>query len=68
MKPTKTRNTPHKIYHDPDKPKILKKYYHVTAQTAYHIARLAIQEGTSEGRIIDKIMRTYLAESGTNRN
>lgn len=46
---------------DPSKARILKRNYHVTSQTAYHIAQLAIMEGTSEGRIIDKLMRTYLA-------
>ena len=46
---------------DPNKPKILKKNYHVTSQTANHIATLAIKEDTSEGRIVDKIVRTYMA-------
>lgn len=45
--------------------KILKKNYHVTSQTAYHITRLAMQENTSEGRIIDKLMRTYLSTQDT---
>lgn len=45
-----------------DKPSIVKRNYHVTSQTAYHITELAMQEQTSEGRIIDKIMRSYLAE------
>lgn len=43
------------------KPRILKKNYHVTSQTAYHITQLALAENTSEGRIIDKLMRNYLA-------
>lgn len=47
---------------DPNKPKILKKCYHVTSQTAYHIQELAFQEQTTEGRIIDKLIRTYLCE------
>lgn len=47
------------------RPKILKKSYHVTTQTAYHIAKLAAETGMSEGRVIDKIMRTYLAMQGT---
>lgn len=42
-------------------PKVVKRNYHVTSQTAYHITELALREGTSEGRIIDKLMRTYLA-------
>lgn len=42
------------------KPKIVRKNYHVTSQTAYHITRLALEEKTSEGRIIDKIIRNYL--------
>ena len=45
--------------------KILKKNYHVTSQTAYHITRLAMQENTPEGRIIDKLMRTYLSTQDT---
>lgn len=51
--------------HNEHKVKVLKKNYHVTAQTAYHITQLAIQENTSEGRIIDKIMRNYLAARGS---
>lgn len=42
-------------------PKILKRNYHITSQTAYHISELAFMENTSEGRIIDKLMRLYLA-------
>lgn len=49
----------------PDHPKILKKNYHVTSQTAYHITRLALQENTTEGRVVDKIVRSYLAEHGS---
>lgn len=45
--------------------KILKKNYHVTSQTAYHITKMALQENTSEGRIIDKLMRTYLCTQET---
>lgn len=43
---------------------VVKRNYHVTSQTAYHITKLAMENGTSEGRIIDKIMRTYLATQG----
>lgn len=50
------------------KPKILKKNYHVTAQTAYHITELAMINGTSEGRVIDKLMRFYLASRDISRN
>ena len=46
------------------KSKIVKKNYHVTSQTAYHITQLALEENTSEGRIIDKLMRNYLASRG----
>lgn len=42
-------------------PKVVSKRYHVTSQTAYHIMQIALQEGLTEGRVIDKIMRTYLA-------
>lgn len=49
-------------------PKIVKKNYHVNSQTAYHIARLALQENTSEGRIIDKIIRNYLVMLGDYKN
>ena len=44
------------------KPKIVTKNYHVTSQTAYHITQLALESHTSEGRIIDKIMRSYLCD------
>lgn len=43
---------------------IVKRNYHVTSQTAYHITRMAMEQNTSEGRIIDKIIRTYLADRG----
>lgn len=43
------------------KPRIIRKNYHVTAQTAYHITQMALACNTSEGRIIDKLMRNYLA-------
>ena len=33
----------------------------VTSQTAYHLKELALQEHITEGMVIDKIMRTYLA-------
>ena len=47
---------------DPSKPKIVKRNYHVTASTAYNIRKLAMESDTSEGRIIDKLIRTYLAD------
>lgn len=40
---------------------VVKRNYHVTSQTAYHITRMAMELNTSEGRIIDKIIRNYLA-------
>ena len=43
------------------KPRIIRKNYHVTAQTAYHITQMALACNTSEGRIIDKLMRNSLA-------
>lgn len=45
------------------KPAHVKKLYIVSPQTAYHITELAMQENTTEGRIVDKIMRTYLAST-----
>lgn len=42
-------------------PKTVNKRYKVTSQTAYHIMEIALQEGLTEGRVIDKIIRTYLA-------
>lgn len=42
-------------------PKIVDRRYKVTSQTAYHIMEIALQEGITEGRVIDKIIRTYLA-------
>lgn len=47
---------------DPHKPKIVRRNYHVTASTAYNIRKLAMESNTSEGRIIDKLIRNYLAE------
>ncbi len=45
-------------------PAIVSRKYNVTSMTAYHISKLAAQEGMTEGRVIDKIMRTYLASRG----
>lgn len=42
-------------------PRIVAKRYNVTSQTAYHIRDLAFKEGLTEGRVIDKIIRMYLA-------
>ena len=42
--------------------KIVRRRYNVTPQTAYHIQELALQEQTTEGHIIDKLMRSYLCE------
>lgn len=47
--------------YDSHKPRIIRKNYHVTSQTAYHITQMAIACNTSEGRIIDKLMRNFLA-------
>lgn len=41
--------------------KAIRKRYLVSPQTAYHVQELAFQEQTTEGRIIDKIVRSYLA-------
>ena len=49
---------------DPHKPRIIRKNCHVTSQTAYHITQMAIACNTSEGRIIDKLMRNFLAAQG----
>ena len=49
-------------------PKIVSKRYNVTSQTAYHITELALMENTTEGRIVDKMMRTYLASQETCRD
>jgi len=50
------------------KMKVVKKNYHVTSQTAYHITELALIGNTSEGRIIDKLMRFYLASRDTSQS
>lgn len=42
-------------------PKVVVRKYHITSQTAYHITQLALMENTSEGRVLDKIIRTYMA-------
>lgn len=46
---------------DPNKPKIVKRYYHITSQTKDNIIRLALSENTTEGMVLDKIVRTYMA-------
>jgi hypothetical protein len=61
---SKPRNKHTYDLHVDGKQKVLKKNYHVTSQTAYHITQLALEENTSEGRIIDKLMRNYLASRG----
>jgi hypothetical protein len=47
--------------YDNTKRKVVKKNYHVSSQTAYHITQLALQNNCGEGKIIDHIMKTYLA-------
>lgn len=47
--------------YDNTKRKVVKKNYHVSSQTAYHITQLALQNNCGEGKIIDYIMKTYLA-------
>lgn len=49
------------LYDKEGRQKAVIKKYHVSAQTAYHIMELALMENTTEGRIVDKLMRTYLA-------
>lgn len=47
--------------YDDHKPRNVSRRIVVTSQTAYHLTELALQEHKTEGQIIDKIMRTYLA-------
>jgi hypothetical protein len=47
--------------YDNTKRKVVKKNYHVSSQTAYHITQLALQNNCGEGKIIDYFMKTYLA-------
>ena len=42
-------------------PKKVTKRLVITSQTAHHITELALRENISEGKVIDKLMRTYLA-------
>lgn len=65
MKSRKTISRKMHPYKDTGKVKTVDKRYIVTSQTAYHITKLALSENTTEGRIIDKIMRTYLASLHT---
>lgn len=60
-KKTSNHRTNTSSYQKDGMPKVVSKRYHVTSQTAYHIMQIALQEGLTEGRVIDKIMRTYLA-------
>lgn len=43
------------------KKKIVSRRYNITSQTAYHITDLALREDMTEGQILDKLMRGYLA-------
>ena len=65
MKSRKTISRKMHPYKDTGRVKTVDKRYIVTSQTAYHITKLALSENTTEGRIIDKIMRTYLASLRT---
>lgn len=64
------KKTRHDYTHEtvaPDKSKAVIRKYKVSPQTAYHITRIAMQENMTEGRVIDKIMRTYLATQSHHR-
>lgn len=52
--------------YDNTKRKVVKRNYHVSSQTAYHITQLALQYGEPEGKIVDRIMKTYLASRSLN--
>ena len=43
------------------KVRTVKKTIKITTQTDYHLSRLARENNMSEGRIIDKLIRNYLA-------
>lgn len=53
--------------YDNTKRKIVKKNYHVSSQTAYHITQLALQENTTEGKIVDFLCKNYLASRSLKR-
>ena len=40
---------------------LVDRRFKVTPQTAYHITEIALRENIPEGKVIDKLMRTYLA-------
>ena len=46
--------------YDNAKRKVVKKNYHVSSQTAYHITQIALAENLTEGRVIDRLMKMYL--------
>lgn len=48
-----------------DKPKHVSRNYHVTPQTAYNVSKLAMMLNTSEGRIIDKLVRNCMVSDDT---
>ena len=47
--------------YDNTKRKVVKKNYHVSSQTAYHITQIALQENITEGRVVDFLTKSYLA-------
>lgn len=62
---TNSRSTKYRKKKSHSNQKPVKRVYIVSPQTAYHVQELALQEDTTEGRIIDKIMRSYLCNRAT---
>lgn len=59
---TRTNRKRRSTKYEGEKPKHISRNYHVTPQTAYNVSKLAMMMNTSEGRIIDKLVRNCMAD------
>lgn len=62
---TRTNRKRRSTKYTEDKPKHVSRNYHVTPQTAYNVAKLAMMMKTSEGRVIDKLVRNCMVSEET---
>lgn len=62
---TRTNRKRRSTKYTEDKPKHVSRNYHVTPQTAYNVSKLAMMLNTSEGRIIDKLVRNCMVSDDT---
>ena len=62
---TRTNRKRRSTKYTEDKPKHVSRNYHVTPQTAYNVTKLAMMMNTSEGRVIDKLVRNCMVSEDT---